>query len=62
MIEKVQRQATRIVPEFSDYSYYDRLKVFNLPSLVYRRRRMDMIMVYKIIYGLDGSPFDVFFV
>ena len=22
---------------------------------------MDMIMVYKIIHGLDGSPFDMFF-
>ena len=60
-IEKVQRRATRIIPEFRGYSYYDRLKALNLPSLVYRRRRMDMIMVYKIIHGLDGSPFDMFF-
>ena len=60
-IEKVQRRATRIIPEFRGYSYFDRLKALNLPSLVYRRRRMDMIMVYKIIHGLDGSPFDMFF-
>ena len=60
-IEKVQRRATRIIPEFRGYSYFDRLKALNLPSLVYRIRRMDMIMVYKIIYGLDGSPFDMFF-
>ena len=58
-IEKVQRRATRIIPEFRDYSLFDRLK--HLPSLVYRRRRMDMIMVYKIIHGLDGSPFAMFF-
>ena len=38
------------------------IKVLNLPSSVYRRRRMDMIMVYKIIDGLDGSPFNMFFV
>ena len=23
---------------------------------------MDMVMVYKITHGLDGSPFDMFFV
>ena len=44
-IEKVQRRATRIIPEFRGYSYFDRLKALNLPSLVYRRRRMDMIML-----------------
>ena len=59
-IEKIQRRANRIIPEFRGYSYFDRLKTLNLLSLVYRRRRMDMIMVYKIIYGLDGSPFDMF--
>ena len=59
-IEKVQRQATRIIQEFRDYSYYDRVKALTLPSLVYRRYRMDMIMVYKITYGLYGSPFNVF--
>ena len=43
-IEKVQRRATRSIPELRDYSYHDRLKVLNLLSLVYRRRRMDMII------------------
>ena len=60
--EKVQRWATRIVPEFSDHTYYDRLKALNFPSLGYRRRRMEMIKVYKIIHGLHGSPFDISFV
>ena len=60
-IEKVQRWATRIIPEFRGYSYFDRLKALDLPSLVYRRYRMDMITVYKIIHGFDGSPFDMFF-
>ena len=36
-------------------------KVLNLPSFVYRRHRMDMIMMYKIIHGLDGSLFHTFF-
>ena len=60
--EKVQRWATRIVPEFSDHTYYDRLQALNFPSLGYRRRWMEMIKVYKIIHSLDGSPFDMSFV
>ena len=47
--------------EFRDYSFNDRLKVLNLPNLVYRCT-MDMIMVYQIIHGLDGSLFNMFFV
>jgi len=56
-IEKAQRQATKILPEFLDYSYYKRLTELNLPSLLYHRRRMNMIM-HKIIHGVDGCPFN----
>ena len=42
-IEKVERRASRIVPKFREYSYNDRLMTLNLPSLDYRRRRMDII-------------------
>ena len=42
-------------------TYNDRLVTLNLPSLIYRRRRMDMIMMYKILHGLDGVPFDALF-
>jgi len=57
-IEKAQRQATKILPEFWDYSYYERLTELNLPSLLYCRRRM---MVYKIIHCVDGCLFDKLF-
>ena len=59
-LEKAQRRATKIVPEFRNYSYYKRLSGFYLPSLLYHGRRMDMIM-YKIIHRVDGCPFDIFF-
>ena len=41
------RWAIRIVPGFRDYLCYDRLKA--LPSLVYRRHRMDKILVCSCI-------------
>ena len=45
-LENVQRRATKIVPSLKDKPYYDRLVSLNLPSLLYRRKRMDVIMVY----------------
>ena len=61
ILEKVQRHATKLVPELRQLVYVDRLAALNLPSLLYRRRRMDMITVFKIIHGLDGIPFDTLF-
>ena len=43
----VQRRATKIVPEMKNYDYATRLKKLALPSLSYRRKRGDMIEVYK---------------
>ena len=60
-IKKIQRRATRIVPQLRDIPYHDRLNALGLPSLLYGRRFLDMVMVYKIIHGLDGAPFDDFF-
>ena len=50
-IEAVQRRATRLVPGFCDFSYEDRLRRLDLPSLTYRRARGDMIYVYKYLHG-----------
>ena len=61
VLEQVQRRVTRACPSLSHLSYHDRLMALNLPSLLYRRRRMDMIMMYKILNGLDGLPFDDLF-
>ena len=61
IIEKVQRRATKIIPSLKDKSYHDHLVSLNLPSLLYRRRRMDVIMVYLIVRGLEGISFDRLF-
>ena len=48
-IEKVQRRATKLVPELKNLSYSNRLQKLNLPTLKYRRRRADVIEAYRII-------------
>ena len=52
-VEKVQRRATKIIPELMDLPYPDRLKALKLPTLEYRRIRMDTIQVFRIMKGYD---------
>ena len=51
-LERVQRRATSLLPHIRQLHYQDRLKILNLPSLVYRRVRGDMIEVYKFLHDL----------
>ena len=51
-VEGVQRRATKLVQHLYDESYEDRLRVLELPSMEYRRKRGDMIQCYKIMNGL----------
>ena len=48
-VEKVQRRATKVVPELKDHPYETKLHALKLPSLLHRRRRGDMIYTYTII-------------
>ena len=47
-IEKVQKRATKLIINFKNMSYSDRLQRLNLPTLKYRRLRGDKIEVFKI--------------
>ena len=60
-LENVQRRLTKILPELSQLSYTDRLKKLHLTTLHYRRYRMDMIQVFKIVNKIDDVSFDEFF-
>ena len=44
--------ATKLIPELKDKPYENRLKALHLPSLAYRRKRGDMIQMYKIMNNL----------
>ena len=48
-IEKVQRRATKLIPELRSLPYPDRLKKLGLPTLIYRRDREDLIQTYIIL-------------
>ena len=58
MLEKVQMRATKLVDGFANMSYEERLRELDLPTLVYRRARGDMIEVYKHlnIYHKETLP------
>ena len=60
-LEAVQRRATKLIPSFYNMSYSERLHKLNLPSLLYRRTRMDLIMTYKILNNLVFVDKDYFF-
>ena len=51
-IEAVQRYATRQIRGISHLTYQQRLRYLDLPSLVFRRMRGDMIITYKILHEL----------
>jgi len=50
-LEKVQKRATKMIPELRKMHYPDRLKQLNLLTLTYRRSRGDMIETYKLLTG-----------
>lgn len=51
-LERVQRRATKLVKSIKDLTYEERLKVLRLPTLSYRRRRADLLELYKITHKL----------
>ncbi|XP_069187363.1 uncharacterized protein [Procambarus clarkii] len=54
-LEKVQRYATRLVPELRGMNYEERLLELQLTILQDRRVREDMITTYKILKGTDRA-------
>ena len=61
MVESVQKRATKLIDTLKDKPYADRLIALDLPSMTYRRKRGDMILMYKLINGLVRLDFNIFF-
>ena len=55
LIENVLRLASKLIPGLSNFSYPDRLRAIDIPSMKYRGIRGDMIQVYKILQCEDES-------
>ena len=60
-IEKVQRRATKLIPELKDLPYSTRLRRLNLTTLAYRRQRIDILQIFRIIKQIDRIPLGQFF-
>ena len=58
LLERVQRRATKIVPELKHLTYSQRLQALKLPTLPFRRERADVIQMFKFIHGIDYFDFD----
>ena len=60
-LERVQRRATKLIPELRILSYEDRVQQCKLKTLETRRIRGDQIEVFKITHGKEGLDSGMFF-
>ena len=60
LLEKVQRRATWLIYSLHDLPYYDGLKRLKLTTLVTRRKRGDLIEVFRIIMGFEDADSNFF--
>jgi len=52
MLEKLKNVLLQLIPSLWDLPYSERLACLRLPSLYYRRKRGDMILVYQLLHGM----------
>ena len=54
-LERIQRIATKVVPELEDLPYDERLKEMHLATLEERREKGDLITIYKLMNNLEET-------
>ena len=59
-MKKIQRRATKLIPELRDLTYEERLKERGLTTLETRRLRGDKIEVFKILNGYENIDSNLF--
>ena len=52
-LERIQRTATKMIPELQDLSYEERLEEIGLPTLQERRERGDLITMFKLVNNME---------
>ncbi|XP_050692945.1 uncharacterized protein LOC126983856 [Eriocheir sinensis] len=52
-LERIQRMATKMVPELEGLTYEERLKEMDLPTLEQRRERGDLIQIYRLLSKME---------
>ena len=60
-LERIQRRATKMIPDLRDFSYESRLLQCGLTTLETRRLRGDQIEVFKIVNGYEDVDRNMFF-
>ena len=60
-IERIQRRATKLIPELRGKSYEQRLRELDIHSLETRRLRGKLIEVFKILNKFDNIDYKQFF-
>ena len=60
-MENAQCRATRLVPEFCGLAYKERFIKLNIPTLDYRRKRFDIIQVFKKVHKIDDIDMSTYF-
>jgi len=61
LIESVQRKFTKRILSMSGLTYYSRLQVLGLESLEIRRLRTNVLLVYRIMFGMVRLNSNEFF-
>ena len=61
LLEKIQKRATKMIPQLSHLAYEDRLRELDMFTLRSRRTRGDMIQVFKMFKGIDNLDATKFF-
>ena len=59
-IERVQKFALRMCAKQWDLGYAELLNLFNVPSLMHRRKYLNLCTMYKIVHNLVYFPHGVF--
>ena len=54
-LERIQKIATKMVPELEDLTCEERIKEMHLTTLKERRERSDLITIYKLMNNLEET-------